>query len=74
VKIREADSFVEETEEQRQIFYDLLNRADTLGASTKAIRDIIQEECQAYFAGDTTAAQCASYIQNRVSIYLEELG
>lgn len=74
VDIREADSPIEETQEQRQIFYDLLNRADTLGTSTKAIRDIIQEECQAYFAGDTTAEQCASYIQNRVTIYLGELG
>ena len=74
VETREADSPIQETQEQRQIFYDLLNRADTLGSSTTSIRDIIKEECQAYFAGDTTAEQCASYIQNRVTIYLEELG
>lgn len=33
---------------------------------------IIQEEIQAYFAGDKTVEQCADIIQNRVQLYLDE--
>lgn len=37
------------------------------------ITSIINEELQAYFAGDKTVAQTAAIIQNRVQLYLDEM-
>ena len=36
------------------------------------IANIIDEECEALFAGDKTSAETAALIQNRVSVYLSE--
>ncbi|MBR0164141.1 MAG: hypothetical protein IJQ12_05650 [Lachnospiraceae bacterium] len=37
------------------------------------IREIIEEEAQAFFADETDAAEAARRIQNRVTLYLEEI-
>lgn len=36
------------------------------------LRTIVQEECEAFFAGDKTAEEVAELVQNRVMIYLSE--
>ena len=52
----------------------LLKSADHYGdgGPQGGIKAIIQEEAQAYFAGDRTVEECAELIQNRASIYLAE--
>lgn len=54
----------------------LLKSADHYGSGglQGGIKAIIQEEAQAYFAGDRTVEECAELIQNRASIYLAEQG
>ena len=54
----------------------LLKSADHYGdgGPQGGIKAIIQEEAQAYFAGDRTVEECAELIQNRASIYLAEQG
>lgn len=40
--------------------------------ASEDINKIIQEEAQAYFAGDKTAQEAAELIQNRVKLYVSE--
>ena len=41
-------------------------------AASEEINKIIEEEAQAYFAGDKTAQEAAGLIQNRVKLYVSE--
>lgn len=59
----------EEQEELRQIL-DWSYMSSSRGG---VVADIIWEELQAFFAGDKTADKTAEVIQNRVSLYLNEM-
>lgn len=50
----------------------LIKGTTELSGRNETIYAIIREEAEAYFAGDKTAEECASLIQNRASIYLAE--
>lgn len=60
------------TEEQVQQFKTEVENAQLSGAYDSDIFEIIQEEAAAFFAGDKSAEEVSSLIQNRVSIYLGE--
>lgn len=49
-----------------------IETASIMSNGNEAVFSILQEEAQAYFAGDKTAEQAADNIQSRVSIYLAE--
>jgi ABC-type glycerol-3-phosphate transport system substrate-binding protein len=55
-------------------FWDLLNRASGYrGGYETQINTIIQEETEAFFAGQKTAQEVAEIVQSRVQIYVNEL-
>ncbi len=60
------------TEAQAEAFKELVNGATTAGNYDEDLMTIITEEAAAYFAGDKTAAEVASLIQSRATIYLGE--
>lgn len=60
------------TQEQLDDFKDYINGAVVSGNYDTDIMEIIEEEVGAYFAGDKTADEVATLIQNRVTIYLGE--
>lgn len=60
------------TQEQVDAFRDYVNSAVYVGNYDSDIMKIISEEAEAFFAGDKTAEETASLIQNRVKIYLGE--
>jgi ABC-type glycerol-3-phosphate transport system substrate-binding protein len=60
--------------EDREYLKDLIYNANVSGMSVwdSDIEDIVNEEINAYFAGEKTAKQTAEIIQNRVSIMVSE--
>lgn len=60
------------TQEQVNEFKEYINGAEISGTYDTDIMDIVTEESGAYFAGDKTADEVATLIQNRVTIYLGE--
>ncbi|MDD6024430.1 MAG: extracellular solute-binding protein [Oscillospiraceae bacterium] len=60
------------TAEQVEQFKTAVDNAQLSGAYDSDIYEIIQEEAAAFFAGDKSAEEVSSLIQNRVSIYLGE--
>lgn len=60
------------TEEEKEELRFVLDNAYVGSPISGVIFEIMQEEVQAYFAGDKTAAEVAEVIQNRVSLYLNE--
>ncbi len=60
------------TEEEHQMFMDLLARTDRLMTYDSSIMDIIREEAAVFFSGQKTAQECADVIQSRVEIYVNE--
>lgn len=53
-------------------FLDAMNNSIPYESEMNLIRNIVQEEVGAYFAGDRSAAEVAEIIQKRVQIYLDE--
>ena len=45
-----------------------------MSATNQAINTIIEEECQAFFAGQKTAEETARLIQDRAGLYVFEQG
>lgn len=64
------------TDEDVAFVNDMISRAepstDIYLPLTEDYYEIIKEETNSFFNGDTTAQQCAELIQSRVSIYLSE--
>lgn len=53
-------------------FLELLSMVTQSADYDENLARIIEEECGPYFAGETTAAECAAMIQNRAEIYVNE--
>lgn len=51
---------------------DRISRCLAFDTASEEINKIIEEEAQAYFAGDKTAEEAAGLIQNRVKLYVSE--
>ncbi len=66
------DSVVSSEETQEKIC-DMVSHLALNQNNADEITSIINEELQAYFAGDKTVAQTAAIIQNRVQLYLDEM-
>ena len=62
------------TEAQVEEFKAELNAGTPASGYDNEIMQIITEESEAFFTGDKTADEVAELIQNRVSIYLGEIG
>ena len=54
-------------------FMELLERMDDYAYEYNTISEIIQEEAQACFSGEKSAEETAALIQNRVTLYLNEI-
>lgn len=66
VKIKPA------TQEQMDLYVNLIENTHKIGCWNDAILDIISEECKPYFKGDKTVDETADIIQNRVKTYVNE--
>lgn len=60
------------TQEEYDQFMALYEAVDTVGFDNESISDIIWQECEVFFAGQKTAQETASLVQNRVSLYVAE--
>jgi len=60
------------TDKDIKRYIDFLSTIKIINYYNGTILDIIDEETSAFFANAVTAEQCAKYIQNRVTIYLQE--
>lgn len=58
--------------ETKQYILDFLSTFDKLGDSDEPVFNIAKEEADRFFAGESSAEDCAAMIQNRVSLYLSE--
>lgn len=54
-------------------FLALVDETTVLGSANEEIRQIIEAESAAFFAGTRTAPEAAQLIQNRVALYLHEI-
>ena len=61
------------TQEEVDRFEDLFNSIETINLYDPTVYDIVYEACGPYFAGDKTIDETITLIQNRVSLYLNEL-
>ena len=61
------------TQEEVDRFEDLFNSIETINLYDPTVYDIANEACGPYFAGDKTIDETVTLIQNRVSLYLNEL-
>lgn len=62
-----------ETKEEANMIKNYILTCDTIeNTFPQALRDIINEEAEEYFAGAITAEEAASRIQNRASIFVSE--
>ncbi|MCL2053924.1 MAG: hypothetical protein FWG90_05730 [Oscillospiraceae bacterium] len=61
------------TEEDNQKIFELINSVTDFSRADRKIIDIVKEEADYYFAGQKTAAEVAAIIQDRVSLYLSEM-
>jgi len=53
-------------------FMKLYNNIKTVYSYDQSVMSIILEECEPFFAGQKTAEEVASIIQNRLSLYIAE--
>ena len=60
------------TEEETRRYEDLICSIDKIELSDKTIFDIVQENLEPYFAGDRTLDETVAFIQNRVTLYINE--
>ncbi len=65
-------TFTEQHEREFLDFIDNIAGQPVSTLSDDVIADILSEEITSFFGGAKTAAECASVIQSRVSIYLSE--
>ena len=62
------------TEEGADVLREILQRPIVLGGSDPFIDAIIEEESGAYFAGQKSVDEAARIIQDRVQVYLNQMG
>ncbi|MBR0143003.1 MAG: hypothetical protein IJM21_02350 [Clostridia bacterium] len=60
--------------ESRALTEEWIGKADQFVYIASEINEVLTSEANRFFAGEITAEKAAEYIQNRVSIYLAELG
>lgn len=60
------------TQEQKERFDRLLEKAEPGNWHAAEIMSIVYEELEPYFAGQRTAAEAAANLDNRVQLYLDE--
>lgn len=60
------------SQEDIDMYMDLINNTKKIGGWNQAILDIIIEESKAYFSGDKSLDETADIIQNRVKTYVNE--
>lgn len=60
------------SQEDIDMYMDLINNTKKIGGWNQAIIDIIVEESKAYFSGDKSLDETADIIQNRVKTYVNE--
>ena len=60
------------TEEQKNIFMDLLHSTTKVNSYDENIMNIITEETGGYFAGQKTVDEVVKVIQNRANLYIAE--
>lgn len=60
------------TQEEVDMYMDLIDNTKKVGGWNQAIFDIIIEESKAYFSGDKSVDEAADIIQNRVKTYVNE--
>lgn len=60
------------TQEEVDMYMDLIDNTKKVGGWNQAILDIIIEESKAYFSGDKNVDETADIIQNRVKTYVNE--
>jgi ABC-type glycerol-3-phosphate transport system substrate-binding protein len=71
-----GDSWIypqEPTDEERQIFRDVINSAEKARVRDKQVDMIIMEEVGAYFSGQKTVEEVTDIIASRVGIYVNEM-
>lgn len=61
------------SEEDRAAFEEMLNTLTAPQYTISALRAIIWEELEPFFAGDKSAEEAVSILQNRVQLYLDEM-
>ncbi|MBR6762314.1 MAG: hypothetical protein IKM13_01015 [Clostridia bacterium] len=59
-------------QEQYDVTWDYIHSADHFRYSNNELFSVMKEEAANYFGGLITAKQAAEYVQNRISLYLEE--
>ena len=62
----------EMTQAQYDLFLNLYEKSTGVSRSNEDINTIIREECEAFFAGQKTAQETASLIQNRAGLFVFE--
>lgn len=60
------------TEEEAEKFRDLTDKVSNVYAEETKFMNIINEECQAYFAGDKSVDETVKIIQGRAQTYMNE--
>ena len=61
------------TQAQMDRFWNLYNAIEHVNSYDRDLMLIVQEQAQAYFAGDKSLAETAALIQNRASLYVNEI-
>ena len=61
-------------QEEYDAFLELYENCNSVYSYDEDVMDIINEECEAFFAGQKTAEETAGIIQDRLSLYLAEQG
>lgn len=60
------------TEDDLRRFDDLINSTERISIFDKAVYDIVEDSCTAYFTGNKTLDETVDLVQNRVSLYVNE--
>jgi ABC-type glycerol-3-phosphate transport system substrate-binding protein len=60
------------TDEEAEIFRNIINNAEPSQTSDQKVFEIIQEEAGAYFSGQKSPEDVAGIIQSRINIYINE--
>ncbi len=60
------------SDEEMDMYINLVNNTNKTGTSDDAMMEIIQEESKAYFAGEKSLDETVEIIQNRIKTYVNE--
>lgn len=60
------------TQEEMDMYIDLVNNTKKIASNDDAMMEIIQEESKAYFAGEKSLDETVGIIQNRIKTYVNE--